>query len=433
MKVRWLNLGWLGLGLGLVGLWMARAEPLLPMSSRVLPGGLEVTEHGSMDRAGTVLVVHSIFQGRESSWPMAQALARRGLNAVNLHLRSGLEYPQYVGQISAAVGHYRERGSVLLWGHSMGADLVAEAAAQNSAVEGTVAAGFPVTSSVPRLLLVVGAWDQLHSIREMQAAARQLTPPARVVVLDGADHNQENFDPESARRAAEFFGEDGSQRLADPYLGRGWLAWGIMLLCASLYPGPSRRLQAGALVVGLACWASDPFHAVSRGLLLGLVVAQGRSSWLSWRQVAALVLALGSGVLVVAWSNWSAQPSLLLAFPVALLSWLPGGLLKFAGEVPAWGWMLVGILELVRPGVVLRALCWLPRSTWRKFSSFSLRAPTRGQWGVLGVLLVAAGMAWWNVVQAGYWPDGDQWGMLLSKLGGMVVVPLVVWLLAARG
>lgn len=42
-------------------------------------------------------------------------------------------------------------------------------------------------------------------------------------------------------------------------------------------------------------------------------------------------------------------------------------------------------------------------------------------------------MAWWNVVQAGYWPDGDEWGRLLSKLGGMVVVPLLVWLLAARG
>ena len=81
----------------------------------------------------------------------------------------------------------------------------------------------------------------------------------------------------------------------------------------------------------------------------------------------------------------------------------------------------------------MRALSWLPRSSWQKFSSFSLRPPTRGQWGVLALLLVAAGLAWANVVQAGYWPDREQWGLLVSKVGGLVVVPLLVWLLAARG
>lgn len=428
------NRGLLGLGLLLVlwGLGMARMEPLLPMAPRVLPGGVEATEHGLMDRKRTVLVVHSIFQGRESSWPMAQALARRGLNAVNLHLRGGLEYSQYVGQISAAVDFYAERGPVSLWGHSMGADLVAEAGSQNSRVEGVVAAGFPVTSSTPRLLLVVGAWDQLHTIEEMRQAARQLTPPAGVEVLLRADHNQENFDPESSRRAAEFLGGEAAQRRGDPYLGRGWLAWGVILLCAAWYGGPSRRLQGGTLLLALVTWSSDPYHTVARALLSGLAVAQGRAGWLNSRQMLALVLAIGLGELVVAWPNWTAQPALLLAFPAAFLSWLPSGLLKFAGDIPVWGWAVLGVLEVVRPGVVMRALCWLPRSTWQKFSSFSMRAPTRGQCVVLALLLVGAGLAWWNVVQAGYWPEPDQWKMLFSKVGGLVVVPLLVWLLAAR-
>lgn len=425
------KMGWLGLGLVLVGLWMARVEPLLPMSSRVLPGGVEVTEHGPMDRERTVLVVHSIFQGRESSWPIAQALARRGLNAVNLHLRGGLEYHQYVGQVAAAADFYAARGAVLLWGHSMGADLVAEAASQNARVDSAVAAGFPVTSSAPRLLLVVGAWDQLHTIGEMRQAARQLTPPASVVVLPRADHNQENFDPESARRAAEFLGGEASRR-SDPYLGRGWLVLGVIFLCAALYREPSRRLQGGTLLLAALTWTTDPFHAVARGLLLGLVAAQGRAFWLSGRQMLAMLLALSMGDLVVAWPNWTAEPGLLLAFPLAVLSWLPSGLLKLAGDIPRWGWAVLGALEVVRPGVVMRALSWLPRSTWQKFSRFSMRAPTRGQAGFLALLLVGAGLAWWNVVQAGYWPDPDQWKILISKVGGLVIVPLLVWLLAAR-
>ncbi len=402
------------------------------MRGWVLPGGLEVTEHGPMDRVETVLVVHSIFQGRESSWPMAQALARRGLNAVNVHLPGGLEFPQYVQRISAAVDFYSQRGPVSLWGHSMGADLVAGVAAQRP-VEGTVAAGFPVTEASGRLLLVVGAWDQLHSLAEMKAAAEKLGPPVAVQVLPWADHNQENFDPESARRAAEFFREDGSQRRADPYLGRGWLMWGLILLGAGLYAGPSRRLQGWTLVLALASWNTDPFHAVGRGLLLGLLAAQGRNWWLSRRQCLALLLALSLGQLVVCWSNWAAQPALLLGFLPALLSWLPGGLLKFAGDVPVWGWVAIAILEVMRPGGVMRALSWLPRSSWQKFSSFSLHPPTRGQWGVLTLLLMAAGLAWTNVIQAGYWPDREQWGLLVSKVGGLVVVPLLVWLLAARG
>ncbi|MBN9419773.1 MAG: hypothetical protein J0I12_30230 [Candidatus Eremiobacteraeota bacterium] len=420
-----------GVGLILLGLWMAHAAPLLPMHSRVLPNGIEVTEHGGMQQPATVLVVHSIFQGRESSWPMAQALARRGLNAVNVHLRGGLEYPEYVRQISVAVDTYARQGPVWLWGHSMGADLVSEVAGQNSRVVGMVAVGFPVTSSGPRTLLMVGAWDQLHSLREMREAAG--LQKAELEVLPQADHNQENFDPESSRKAARFFGAEHEPRWADPFLGRGWLLWGLVLLSAGLSGGPSRRLQCGALVLALFSWRSDPFHSLARGVLMGLVFAQGRAFWLSRAQVLALFLALGLGELVLAWPNWSSQPSLLLQFPTAVLSWLPGGLLKFAGDVPVGGWIAVGLLEVARPGFTMRALGWLPRNSWRQLATFSVRKPRPGEVLVLAGLLVAAALAWRDVAQAGYWPDSGQWGLLATKVGGMVVVPLLVWLMAARG
>ena len=426
-----MKLAGLGLGLIALGLWMAHAAPLLSMHSRVLPNGLEVTEHGQMQRSATVLVVHSIFQGRESSWPVGQALARRGLNAVNVHLRGGLEYPEYVRQISEAVDLYARQGPVWLWGHSMGADLAAEVSGQNSRVVGAVAVGFPVTASGPRMLLLVGAWDQLHSLREMREAAEPLK--ANLEVLAKADHNQENFDPESSRQAARFFGAAAEPRRADPYLGRGWLIWGLVFLSAALYGGPSRRLQFGALALALLTWRSDPFHTVARGLLMGLAFAQGRAFWLSRVQMFALLLALGLGELVLAWPNWSSQPALLLHFPTAVLSWLPGGLLKFAGEVPVAGWMAVGLLEVARPGLTMQALCWLPRNSWRQFATFSVRKPRAVECLVLVGLLVAAALAWRDVAQAGYWPDSSQWGMLATKVGGMVAVPLLVWLLAARG
>lgn len=413
-----------GLVLVLVGLWMARLAPLLVMNPRVLPGGLDVTEHGPMDRVGTVVCVHSIFQGRESSWPIAQSLARRGLNAVNLHLAAGLDYNQYVRQVTAAADFYGQRGPVYLWGHSMGADLVAEAASQDPQVAATVAAGFPVTSPAPRLLLVVGAWDQLHSLPEMRALG------APLAVLPLSDHNQENFDPASGALAAEHFGRDGSPSWADPYVGRGLLACGLVLLCVGVNLGPLVYL-----LLVLMTWRSDPFHTVARGLLVGFVVSRGREAWLSRKQTLALLAALALGQLVVAWPNWTAQPSLLASFPLAMASWVPSGLMKFSADVPAWGWGLLFGLEVWRRGIVMRALCWLPTASWRKLGRLSLAAPRRvtpAQLGLLCMLLVGAGMAWWNVVQAGYWPDFSQWGMLASKIGGLVVTPLLVWVLAAR-
>jgi hypothetical protein len=424
--------GILGAGLLIWGLLMARACPLLPMRARIL-NGMDLTEHGSMGAGSTVIVVHSIFQGRESSWPMAQALARRGLNTVNLHLRGGLDYGEYVRGIGQVVGDYAARGPVYLWGHSMGADLVADAASQDSRVQGTVAAGFPVTSSSPRLLLVVGAWDQLHSIPEMRKAAEALPGHPRTVVLWLADHSQENFDLESARLAAAQFGGDSSHGWSDAYLARGLISWGLILLTWACYSG---RLRLIALLLAAVCWWGDPFHTVARALVLGLAVAQGSASLLDRRQTLSLVAALGLGTLLVAWPNWTEQPGLVGWLPLALLCWLPTGLMKFAADVPPWGWVGLGILEVVRPGALLALVCWLPRTSWRKLGQLSLDGPRRvtpSQVGLLALLLVGAGLAWRNVVEAGYWPDSEQWKVLIGKVGGLVVTPLLVWTLAARG
>ena len=428
--------GIVGAGLLLSGLLMARAAPLLPMQARTL-GDLELTEHGAMSSGSTVIVVHSIFQGRESSWPMAQALARRGLNAVNLHLRGGLDYSDYVRQIGLVVGEYSARGPVYLWGHSMGADLVADAASQDARVKGVVAAGFPVTSSSQGLMLVVGAWDQLHSIGEMRRAAEALPGRPETVVLPLADHNQENFDAESARLAAAHFGGDSSVLWGDAYLARGLIGWGLILLCWALHCGASgRRLQMIALSLAAVCWRGDPFHVVARALVLGLAVAQGSASLLDRRQTSSLVAALGFAAAVVAFPNWAAQPGLLAWLPLAMLSWLPSMLLKFAAELPPWGWILLGLLEVVRPGALMALVCWLPCTSWRKLGQLSLDGPRRvtpAQLGLLALLVVGAGLAWRNVVEAGYWPEPEQWKMLISKVGGLVVTPLLVWALAARG
>lgn len=417
----------------LAGLWMAYQAPLLPLKSTSL-AGLDLTEHGDMRARATVVCVHSIFQGRESCWPIAQALARRGFNSVNLHLAPGQDYGVYVTQILTVVEHYANHGPVYLWGHSMGADLVAEAGSQGRA-EAIVAAGFPVTSPARRMLLVVGAWDQLHSVPEMRAAAAALPQKPAVAVLPLSDHNQENFDPASAAVAATHFGAPDPAPYSDSYLARGLLALGVMLLTAATAPSDSRRFRILCLGVVLLTWSSDPYHTVARAVLLGLVLAQGRAHRLSWRQTVGLLGALMAGQIVVAWPNWTQEPIWLAYLPLAMLSWLPTGTLKFASDLPPFGWGLLWLAEAWRPGVLTRVVCWLPATTWRKLGRLHWQGPTRvtpAQLGLLALLLVGAGLAWWNVAQAGYWPEPDQWRMLATKVGGLVLTPLLVWVAAAR-
>jgi len=342
------------------------------------------------------------------------------MRGVNLHLSGGLSYAQYVEQIRQVVHEYARLGPVYLWGHSMGADLAADAAS-SSEVKAVVAAGFPVTSSPPNLLLILGCWDQLHSLPEM---------PGPVEILPAADHNMENFDPRSSLVAARHFGMPGRPQWADPFLARGWLAMGLILVCLARPPA-----AWGALAIFVAVWRWDPFHTVPAAIMAGFAASRGEPWRLSWRQVGWLGAAALSAHLVVAYPTWSTHPAWLLQLPWALAIGIPCSFMKAASGLPWWIYLGLWGAEVRSPGLLTRALCWLPQTSWRQLASLQwqgLGGVTPGQMGLFILLLLGAGGAWWQVFAAGYWPDPEQWRRLAYKLGGLLLTPLIVWIVGAR-
>lgn len=364
---------------------------------------------------GTVLCVHSVFQDSEGSWAVAQALARAGFLARNVSLPPNRSFQDYVKVVEDEVA--RARPPVYLWGHSMGADLVA--ACRPEGVVARVTAGFPTEG--PNQLALVGAWDELHT-------ASEFSPP--LLVLSLADHAGENFDVLGFQRAAAHFG-GRDPGWADPFWGRALVALGLVLLMPLL---PPRRRPYVVAPLAVALWTLDPLHTLSRALVVGWLLSSEAGQGLSRHQLVAILLALAAGLGVNAWPNWTSQPTLLVTLPLAVLLLVPQTWMKFAGALSPVALLVLGLAELLWAGRVLSILTYLPRRVWTAAPRLRLtveRVP-RAQVALLVGLVAAGVLAWKQVLDAGYAPDPGQWKLLATRLASLLLVPLATYLVLAR-
>ena len=383
--------------------------------------GLSTAHRPNGPALGTVLCVHSVFQDREGSWPIAQAMARAGFEARNLELPPGRSFEDYVRLVEAEVE--RSPAPVYLWGHSMGADLVA--AAHSPKIKARVCAGFPCPAKDG--LGLVGVWDQLHSISEFD-------PPIKV--LPFADHDGENFDILGFRATATHFaGRDPGW--ADPFWGRALLAFGIIVLVPHLLQHTSKsRSRGAAFVLGpaVALWFLDPLRTASRALVVGWVLASESGRSLRRRQIVAIVLALGFATGLSAWQNWIGRPTLLLALPIGLAFMILQLWMKVSSVLSPLVILVVTGVEALWPGQILSLLTYLPRTLWTAAPRLSLRwgKISATQAALLVFLLTAGALAWKQVLDAGYAPEPGQWIGLITRLACLILAPPLAYLTLAR-
>lgn len=421
--MRWQYLGFgLLLLLGLAGLLRPG-----PAGHEASLAGVQVTvfEPAGPPR-GTILCVHSVFQGRGTALPAARAMAEGGFRGVAVHLTPGEDFYAYVEQLEK-IGLSFEPPRHLL-GHSMGADLVLTLA-QRPGFGKVVAFGFPVEPGTDNFMAGAGAWDQVHSLHEL----RQAGP---VVLSPYCDHSGETLDPYLLGRAVAFFGGSGRLFPLNRVLAQGLLVFGLAGLLIELGRG-SPRLVVGLGVFGLAS-GSELVWALAMGAALAQVVvsAKPEARWLAtalgWLGIVASVVGLSWAL--YCYQSVLAQPAALLGLPLAVANFALTTFVKLTAPLGAALPIGLGLLEWRRPGWLFEAaghrLATLVQKV-RQFH-FSVERPTPAQIGVLLLCLGGAAWAWRNVVRGGYALSAGQVLHIFMSFAVLMGLPLLLVALTMR-
>lgn len=414
----------LGLVLGLLFLWRVPDPP--QRNARV--NGVAVVEHVPEDRPlAAVLILHSVFQSKATAAPVAAALARNGYLAVNVKLEEERDFEGFLAQLEPVFEHYAGEHEVMLWGHSMGADLACSLALAKPACRATVAVGFPVQSGPPNLLLAVGAWDQLHSRSVMEEAAA--ASEARLLVLPFSDHAMENFDPRVFAESVRWFDQaldlpprEPVVSVPDPFVVSGVCLFATFVLLVELL----RRMRFRVLLVTLMMLLRQPVLTAAAALALVVVHGHGRL-----RPMAAVlpagVAAYGLGLLLSGLPWLVERPGLLLGLPVCLAAAPFVYAMKLA-EATVVAALVVPLVEFLLPGGFYQVGRTLQGARFRlkgRVSPVSV--------GVLVLCLIAAVLCWLRVLRAGYLPDPAQALAIAIVFLKALVVPVLAFVLMLKG
>ncbi|MGE0489380.1 MAG: hypothetical protein AB7S38_09215 [Vulcanimicrobiota bacterium] len=421
--MRWQHLGFgLLILLGLAGLLRPG-----PAGHEASLAGVPVTvfEPAGPPR-GTILCVHSVFQGRDTALPAARAMAEGGFRGVAVHLAPGEDFYTYVEQLEQ-IGLSFEPPRHLL-GHSMGADLVLNLA-QRPGFGKVVAFGFPVEPGTENFLAGAGAWDQVHSLNELQQAGP-------VVLSPYCDHSGETLDPYLLGRAIAFFGGSGRPWPLNRVLAQGLLVVGVAGLLIGLGRG-WLPLVVGLALAGLVS-GSELVWALAMGTAIAQVVVSANPppGWLAralgWLGLVASAVALSWAI--HCYQSVLEQPAALLGLPLAVVSFALTTFVKLTAPLGAAIPVGLGLLEWRRPG-------WLFEAAGRRLTRltqkvrqfhFSVERPTPAQIGTLLLCLGGAAWAWRNVVRAGYALSAGQVLHIVMSFVVLLGLPLLVVVLAVR-
>lgn len=428
--------------------------PRDPPEVQHLPGGAttRLFAPGEPPPWPALVSLHSIFQDPDSAEAPVRAAARAGMAGVQVILRAGGTFEDHLDSARQVLAWLRRDprfGKISLYGHSMGADLACTLAADDPTVAAVVAAGFPVDASPgrpARLLVVVGAWDELHPLAEMAEAADRAGAP--LLVLPGADHAAETVSPDLFEAIASWCGaRTGPALRPDPFVGRGLLALGLV---GPFWIGMRRLGRRGpalltVLLVALAALAPVPglAAAVTLAALLAASLAHLDLPGLlpGITRKLGLVLAIaGIALAVNSWQCLADTPVrflgllgfLALAAPLAAAR--AGSSLAPLGT-PGWiplAWLAV---ELLAPGRLARTLAGVHRRLVAALRRLDLRPRldvTPGAVLVLLGCLGAAALAWREVGQAGYLLDSAEVLSLAGLFTRLAVLPAVLLVLAVR-
>lgn len=442
-----------------------------PSELLLTPEGDQVSVFKAEPSRGTVLVVHSVFQDRQTAMPLARAMQRAGLTALSLKLNPGRPFHNYIDTLRSLCDQVHKDGPIYAVGHSMGADLVTTLAADEPRVKAVAAVGFPAETSLLEcpLMVAAGAWDQVHNRSVLQAAAGE----SLLVISAFSDHSQETLDPFLwASIAAHFGGDDPGFRLNAP-LAEGLFVLGLagllfslpspfeprktaiflFLFCAALglahrLLAPTTHFASEANANALSTHLTELIHPVL--LAAWLAVAMGNAAGDRRNPASALRLfALAAGCVALSWALNSyqhivAQPSVLLGLPVAVLSWVPILCARAANalfyDIPGTTGlspMFLGLVvfEVALPG---RLFGWLFRGAStalakiRKLRLETGPRPSKAHLGFLLVLLVVAGSLWQNVKKAGYILDPGDLARLGWKFFVLLILPALLFGLCVR-
>lgn len=383
------------------------------------------TEHGDLvivydgdPQSPAVLVVFSVFQDRDTSLPLARALHRAGFTTLTYQLQPGRAFSSYLDSLRDGVDRYAPNVPIYAVGHSMGADLVATLASEDKRVKRLAALGFPVDGrllSCP-LLVAAGAWDQVHSRKELGAKAF-LSP--------WCDHSQEPLDPVLARACVEHF-QGTYVPLGRPnrVLARGLFVLGLFMLSVGL---PTPRFPRAAGLAVLAVWAAsavwqDATLAVALVLILARANAGCRETSLAWiRPFAVVCISVGSSWLIYRADNWWHQPSLLVGLPVAVLASVPLLTARLSAMPLLVG--LLSVIELVKPGSLFGLAAATVQAIKKRPVGVSREFDKRAA-ALLAGLIVIALVLWARVGAAGYLPTPAQAARLLWMFTVLLGLPL---------
>lgn len=435
--------GMVSLILALWGGALLLQVPREPPEARRLPGGAEIRLFAPEEEPPwqALVCLHSVFQDPDTAEVPARAAARAGMAGVQVRLPPGGSFEDHLAacrEVLAALRRDPRVGAVFLYGHSMGADLAVTVASDDPGVPGVVAAGFPVEGAPRRLLLAVGAWDELHPLSEMSKAAASAGAP--LVVLPAADHAAETVSPDLHEAVAAWCGaRQGVALRPDPFVGRGLLALGLVLPLWWLGRWPALLALAGSFAV--------PVPGVPAGVGLAALCALSLASTdlrallpLAARRLAVALGIAGVALAVNSWESLLDGPGRILGLAVFLAQAVPLAAARAGSSLaplgaPGWGMAAWLALEALAPGALARGVAAVHRRVVAAVERLDLR-PRLDVSPVSAVVLLAclgaAALAWREVARAGYVLDPEE----ILRLGGLfarlVGLPAFLLFLAVR-
>ena len=422
------------------------AEPEPPFTQTQTARGTTVTRFARPSPAPVAFVVHSVYQDHFTCLPMARALWSAGFEAVVVEFEAGLGFGEYVvelEELARASGRERVYGV----GHSMGADIVFSA----RGFSGRAALGFPVDVSLVEgsVMVGAGAWDQVHT----RAALQQAAGNSPLVISAYCDHSQESLDPSLQRAVVEAFGGELEERAPNKVLAQGGLLLSGSILLVWLLPaGPSRPRSAAANLGALALLLANFIHpspllyTLALTLWLGSAWAQSGTTPPQTVRVIITNLVIICSAAGLSWAlhgyqNILAEPGVLVGLPVAVLSWFP----ILAGRITnglcqpqaAWPYLFTLLLltELLLPGKLFAQIRRLTDQLYSRMTTFKFQLEVGGgkaQGIALLALLIVGSLMWAKTLSAGYSLNQGELLSLVWKLGSLVLLPILLWILVVR-
>lgn len=393
---------------------------------------------------GTVLIVHSVYQDKETTYPLARVLRDSGLNAVSVHLSPGRAFHEYVATLKSLCRRFEKDGPLYAVGHSMGADLICTLAAEDESVQSVVVLGFPANTELLNcpVLLGAGAWDQVHSRETIEAAAKG----SPTLFSPFCDHSQESLDHTLQNGILQHFGREQTSFRGNSMLGHGLVVLGLSLFVFLVFPVSlaGRKPAAALLVLVLLVSLLKPSGLVSAlglGLYLGVALSNARIEERAGLVIPALIQ---FGLLVLSvmlfWGLYRytavlADPKSLLGLPLAVISWLPILLARVshAGSSPTINWVILVLTsaEFVAPGALFGYLLRFLERQRVRLHNLKFQGTSRPSWpqiAVLSGLAVVALLLWKQVGAAGYQLEFGDFARLGWKFFALLLGPAGLYL-----